>query len=397
MGKAFFKINFLLLKETFFCMIFSFLVLGLVTLIGLNINFFSPFKSAFKDSSYLDLYYSEKLDSSANRVSDPIILMNINRLERKEIALVLDKLQLQKPKVIGLDVVFKERRDSISDQQLIKVLSHRNIVTTYTLLDKGMNRSVTSIVGPNAYAGYSNFSFDQESSVVRNFQGVKRDGDSIQLSFATAVAKKFLKNKWDNKMVSYLSRERPINFMGSRDNFLVLEYEDIINQDSIPILKDKIVLLGYLGSPNNHRFDIEDKHFTPMNEKFVGRSVPDTFGLVIHANLIHMLLTKDFIKVVPNGVIVFLTVLLTFISLCYFIWLNKQQLASYLLRLNLIRLLFIVIFVWLSLLLFKNKILFKTASIIAVAVFSITLIGYYKKLAHVLFKKFKWNGYFYQE
>ena len=139
------------------------------------------------------------------------------------------------------------------------------------------------------------------------------------------------------------------------------------------------------------------KHFTPMNEKYVGKSPPDAFGIVIHANIIQMLIEQDFISVVPTWLITLLTVVLTFMALCYFIWLNKKQLASYILRLNILQLLFIVFFVWISLFLFKNRILFKTASITAIMVFSIGLIGFYKKFAHYFYKRYKWKGYFFQD
>ena len=104
------KISFPLMKEAFFCMIFSFLVLGIVLVIGLNLNFFSPFKNAFKDFSYLDLYYAEKLNEDKFDLNEDIILVNIDRLNRKEIAEVLDKLQKFQPKVIGLDIIFKDKK-----------------------------------------------------------------------------------------------------------------------------------------------------------------------------------------------------------------------------------------------------------------------------------------------
>ena len=245
--------------------------------------------------------------------------------------------------------------------------------------------------------GYTNFTFDPSSSVVRDFQGIRTEKDSVQEAFGVVVAKKFLKNQWKDKLNTYLERERPINYRAKRDNFLIYEFNDIQSQDSLPILKNKIVLLGYLGDAENHKYDIEDKHFTPMNDKFVGKNAPDTFGLVIHANIILMLLKNDFISVVSNWFIVILTVLFTYMALCYFIWISKRGLASYIFRLNILRLIFIVFFVWLSLLLFKNKILLRTATMIAIVVFSVGLIGYYKKIAHFLYKKYKWKVYLFQD
>lgn len=397
MKKYFPKVDISLLKEAFFCMIFAFSILGIVSLIGLNLSFFSPFKNAFKDFSYLDLYYSEKLGDEIGNINEDIILVNIDRLNRKEIASVLLKIQEENPKVIGLDVIFKNREDPVWDQFLSEHLRNDKVVATYVLDERSAITSNQHIVQSQIPSGYSNFNFDPKSAVVRNFLGIKKEKDTTFVSFGVAIAKKFMNKLWIPELDEFLSKDRPINYSGNRDHFLVLEYQDVVGQDHIPLLKDKIVMVGYLGSANNHEYDIEDKHFTPMNQKYVGKSPPDTFGVIIHANIVQMLLEKDFIKVIPNWCIVLLTVVLTFMALCYFIWLNKRQLASYILRLNIMQLVFIIFFVWISLALFKSKILFKTASITAIMVFSIGLIGFYKKLAHHFYKKYKWEGYFFQD
>lgn len=385
-----------MLLEALRCMVFSFLVLGLVTVIGLNLSFFTPFNNAFKDFSYLDLYYAEKLEKNMGKINKDIVLVNVGRLDRADIAALLNKLAEQQPKVIGLDIIFKEERTPAEDELLAQ--SHRipNLVTTYSIRNTGIDRSASRITRPGQISGYSNFSFDPTSSVVRNFQGYRQEGDSVQVAFGVAVAKYALGSDWSESLDRDFYKERPINYKGNRDNFLLLEYDDILAQDTLPVLKDKIVLLGYLGNPQTHQFDMEDKHFTPMNKKFVGRSAPDTFGVVVHANIVNMIISDDFIAVVPNGVLILLSILFTYLALAYFIWLAKRQLASYILRLNIVRLLFIALFVWIALLLFRGGTLFKTAGIIAVVAFSVGLIGYYKKVAHFLHKKFKWNGYFYQ-
>ncbi|MBO0323532.1 CHASE2 domain-containing protein [Muricauda sp. CAU 1633] len=378
-------------------MLFSFIVLGLVTFIGVNLSFFTPFNNAFKDFSYLDLYYSEKLEENQGHINQKIVLVNIDRLNREDIALLLNKINQQHPKVIGLDVIFEKEKTPHGDKALAKSHKLQNLVTTYTITDIGTITTSNHIAQPNQLSGYSNFSFDFESSVVRNFLGQRKINDTVQTSFALAVAKKYLGNQWNKSRDNYFLKERPINYRGNRDDFLILENEDILGQDSIPWLKDKIVLLGYLGDLNRHEFDMEDKHFTPMNPKFVGRSAPDTFGLIIHANIISMILENDYISVLPQWALIIITLILTYLALAYFIWLSKRQLASYILRLNIIRLVFMVLLIWLALALFRQGILLKTAGVIATVVFSIGLIGYYKKVIHILHKKYKWNGYFFQE
>ncbi|RRQ49902.1 CHASE2 domain-containing protein [Maribacter algicola] len=393
----FFMRNRNLFKEAFLCMIFAFTVLCIVSWIGISLNFFSPFKNAFKDFSYLDMYYAEKLETNDPNINENIILVNVDRRNRKEIAGMLQKIQESQPKVIGVDVIFKDLEDPVWDRFLSEFLKSENIVAAYVLNDDKRIISNKNILEEGVALGYSNFNFDDESAVIRNFRGVYKKNDTILEAFGTAVSKKFMAQDWDIGMESYLSIDRPINYSGNRDFFLVLEYDEIMNGEFSPLIKDKIILVGYLGNPIQHRFDLEDKHFTPMNPRFVGKSPPDTFGLVIHANIVQMIIEGNFIKVVPNWIRILLTIVLTYMALCYFIWLNKRQLASYILRLNIVQLFFIVFFVWVALLLFRQKLLFKTASITAVMVFSIGLIGFYKKLAHYLYKRFKWEGFFFHD
>ncbi|MFD0796008.1 CHASE2 domain-containing protein [Maribacter chungangensis] len=390
-------INRLLVKEAFFCMLFSFMVIGLVLLIGLNISFFSPFKNAFKDFSYLDLYYAENLHEENGDFNENIVLVNINRINRKEIAELLGEIQKHGPKVIGLDVIFKDSQDPVWDQFLAEKLKNESLVLTYTIQDKNKVETNAKVFSSKQYAGYSNFNFDTESLVIRNFQGIYKTEDDTLVSFPVAVTNAYLENNWLNDNLNSLKKERPIKFWGNRDRFLVLEQADVIGRQELSFLKDRIVLLGYLGDSKNHDYDIEDKHYTPMNPKFVGKNPPDTFGLVIHANIIQMLLANDYISIVPTWVLILLTIVLTFMALAYFIYLNKRQLASYILRLNLVQLFFIILFIWISLLLFKNDVLLKVTSITATVVFSMGLIGYYKKLANYLYKRYKWEGYFYHD
>lgn len=378
-------------------MLFSFLVMGLVLLVGLNVGFFSPFKNAFKDFSYLDLYYAEKLNEDNFDFNEDIILVNIDRLNRKEIAEVLSEIEHHNPKVIGLDVIFKETEDPIWDSFLNENLQYEPLVFAYALQDTLEVTTNAEIINTAKNKGYTNFNFDVESSVVRNFHGVKTTIQDTLISFPVAIASAYLKNDWLNKHQAFLEKEQPIKFSGTRNSFLVLEREDIIEGGDLSYIKDKIVMVGYLGNINNHYYDIEDKHYTPMNPKFVGKSPPDTFGLVIHANIVQMLLTNNYVIIVPSWVLLVLMIFCMFLVLMYFIYLNKKQLASYILRLNLVQLSFLVLFVWISLLFFKNGILLKVTPLTATVVFSMGLIGYYKKLAHYLYKKYKWEGYFYHD
>ncbi len=63
--------------------------------------------------------------------------------------------------------------------------------------------------------------------------------------------------------------------------------------------RDKIVLIGYVGD----RIDIdtgEDKFFTPLNSKYIGKANRDMYGIVVHANIISTILNGHYIRVMPD-------------------------------------------------------------------------------------------------
>jgi len=100
-----------------------------------------------------------------------------------------------------------------------------------------------------------------------------------------------------------------INYSRQADQYFTIDYIGLLAGKVNPtVLQNKIVLVGFTDiKPSN----IEDKHFTPLNEKFVGKSIPDMNGVVIHANIISMILEQHYIKKSPAWLNWFLAVLIT--------------------------------------------------------------------------------------
>lgn len=63
---------------------------------------------------------------------------------------------------------------------------------------------------------------------------------------------------------------------------------------------------------------MKDRYYTPLNERSSGRSIPDMFGVIIHANIISMLLDEDYIDDVPEWLL-YLFSFLYFYQLLYFL------------------------------------------------------------------------------
>ena len=204
------------------------------------------------------------------------------------------------------------------------------------------------------------------------------------------MAKNFLgDDQWNEKMIdTTVQKNIPINYRGNFDAFLTLSYDECFEMAALPFMKDKIVLLGYMGTPHGSIYDIEDKFFTPLNENTAGKTAPDMFGVLVHANIIQMLITQDFISKTPQWLLYLMAALLSYIAIAIFMVFSTRSPASYMLSKKVTQLALTILLLWLALWLFQQKILFKPELIVGMMVISVELIGLYKIIAKKLNKRF---------
>ncbi|HAB53012.1 MAG TPA: hypothetical protein DCE80_12735, partial [Ignavibacteriales bacterium] len=94
-------------------------------------------------------------------------------------------------------------------------------------------------------------------------------------------------------------------------------------ENDLSFIKDKIVLIGFMGIRLNEK-TLEDIFFTPLNERYAGKSFPDMYGVVIHANIVSMILNKKFINIMPQWLSIILAVILSYVS-AYIIYSFKRK------------------------------------------------------------------------
>lgn len=382
----------LLYLDAFRCLVVSLVLIGIASLILVNLSIFSPFTSAFKDFSFLDLFYTEKMGKE-HPVNTDIVLVNIEHKDRFEIAQLLEKLQQQHPIVIGIDVLFKEKKDAFMDSVLAVQLKKPNIVNSHLFLEDSLQNNHSIFVNTLAESGYSNLNFTKNNKVIRTIEASKKHKERIQYNFAATIAKKVLDEKRFETISTKLKNEIQLKYYGNLDHFLHFGYHEVMQADSIPAVKDKIILLGYLGVPINNEFDVEDKHFTPLNKNPVGRGIPDMYGVVIHANTLQMILTNDFIYNVPIVLIAIITLLVSFILLVYFLKLTKIKAIRAMFVKKAVQLVFTVVFLYIALYLLTFNIHLKATPIIAIALLCVGGIPIYVILINYLHKKYKWKSY----
>jgi len=381
----------LLKRDALLCSILTVITTGVFYLFFINLAFLDPFEKAFEDFSLGDLYFSENFKDS--NVSKKIILVNIKHKDRIEIAEAINKIGRQNPKVIGLDIIFKDKKEAAGDSILKAALSkYPNIVTSYYFEDKETVKNNSYFDTPNQAHGFINLNFENSSSVVRYFQGTKKVDNEKHYSFATQLAMKngslnieSNSEKFEEKLL--------INYTGNQSSFLTFDIEDILNKDSIPALKNSIVLLGYLGTPTGNPYDIEDKLFSPLNPKSVGKSTPDIYGLVVHANIINMLIEGDYIVKIPNYISYFLAFVCCFIMTLIALKIEKRSSFLYHLLIKLLQLISTIILLYITIVLLKYNIHLNVTPIIVLTLLGIEMVIYYSYLFHYLKKRFQWKSY----
>ncbi|MFD0796011.1 CHASE2 domain-containing protein [Maribacter chungangensis] len=384
---------FLLLRDGFLSTLLSLGVCYLLTLFFFNISFFDPVSKALRDFSILDVYYAEKLNEN-NKVSPDIILLNIEHKSRNDIALALEEVLAADPKVVGFDVILKDFRKTKEDTLLARILENKKIVGSLAFTPSEALTNHPFFKFENR-PGFVNFNFDTQNVVIREFETHKQiDGTNYE-SFASLVTKAYLSKEeleyfdLDKK----LKGPRVINYKGDLKSFMHFTIDDFMALEHKQIIKDNIVLIGYLGTPTGNSFDVEDKHFTPLNKTTAGKSVPDMYGMVIHANIINMMVTNDFMYKVPMFWVILLTFLFSLLASIYFIWLDKRLKISYRTVRKGVLLVYAIVMVWITLLLFRNGVVLKTTAMIAVVVFSAGFIKYYKHLVRYLKTKRSFKSY----
>jgi len=352
------------MKSAFRHIIFTYLTLGFLSFIFFNISIFDFLEDAFDDFSYLDLVQSKNIFKYDKVISD-IVLVNIENRDREELAFLIDHLANQEPKVIGVDVVFREQKDQFKDSVLSSTIKeHQDLLVGSYIYPNIQNHKMFTFFNQ----GYVNFNPEADkNNVIRDFVTQK---DSLS-SFSYLIASKAMQKK-----IEVYSGTRPIKYYGNYNQFLHMSFDDVMLQETIPHLKNKVVILGYLGMPLGNVNDILDKKFTPINTKFTGKTIPDMYGVTVHANIINSLIKEDFIKETPGFIILIINFLATFLTSLLFMKVYSKGYTHETLIEKLFQLIYSILMIWISLLLFSKGIKFPIVFIILCPVLAIEMIPY---------------------
>lgn len=385
-------------RDTIFATMWVFIFILAVKFLPIpNLHFFDPIDIALQDFDINDIAYSKKI--SKTKFDSHIVIINIGHADREGIAYMIDKTASMQPKVIGLDAFFEGQREPAKDSLLRSAFEkNKNVVVVSRLqwehhgehgrfLDDYFDSSYTQ-------TGFGNLT-GEEKGTLRHFSSFEEIEDSTHYCFAAMITKtydpaafqKLIKRKEHNEIINYSRRT---------DNYLVIEGEDLMNgnvDDSA--IKGKIALLAYV---NTNPDDIEDKVFTPMNEKFAGKSTPDMNGIVVHANIISMILEHNYIKKLPLWINILVAVLVGWLHMSFFIRYYLENHIWFHLIAKFAQFMSAIFFVWLGIYLYTNyNIKLNMSLTLIVIVLAVDIIYFYEAFAVWMHKKFEYKTVFHQK
>lgn len=275
-------------------------------------TFLDPIGDAIGDVEMTDLVFSQMRETP--RADTSIVLVNIGELSRREIAHQLWIINKYDPAVVGIDSYFWElKEDSVGDALLNRALSDiRNLVMVNKLIYDPATKSYNTIryshpsfnLGTSGFANLeSNAEEQYQFKVCRTFPPIRSVDGVIEKSFAVKLvevcepekAERILKRKKEYEIINFRGNINDFGQTRYGGRFMALDVQDVFGERFRPeVIKDKIVIVGFLGK-NFEDKSWEDRFYTPLNKDYAGRSNPDMYGAVIHANIVSMILSEEYI------------------------------------------------------------------------------------------------------
>ena len=298
-----------------------FLFIQLLDSLSLNMHYLDPFNNGVKNYEITDIVYAY-LSEQPKYQETEVIIVNSGQPDRAKLTKLVNRLAEAEAKVIGLDFFFQDLRDQKIDTLLQESIKRAgNVVLACELyqIDES-NQQFDKIIGVDTFfsnhaqLGYVNFPANA-SKTIRIYSPREKVEGAYFPAFTSAVMEKFNPEAYQ-KLIQRGNEFERIFYIGNKDDFTRYELAQLTDSLSLEqarmVVKDKIVLVGY-AAEDIWANPLTDRHYTPLNKNYSGKSIPDMYGVVIHANVLSMVLRSNYVREIP----LWLNILLTIIF-CYF-------------------------------------------------------------------------------
>lgn len=336
-----------------FCVLFG--LYGVTQLKAFNA--FDPLGQALGDMEFTDIAFSQIREDPA--LDTNVVIVNIGYLSRAEIGQQIRNLSMFKPKAIGLDIIFScdgGLYDSINCPQFYDTLSNmifggaveeatgRMVLAHKLWQTKGLIEKMGDVaiydsiehtdahLRIGAYEGFVNLETDAEHQedlkVCRRFPPAVTVNGKTEIAYSVRLAmlfdsvktKRFLSRNKSSEIINY--RGNIVDWHGASNyagRYAVLDWDQALDTSMFVggMIKDKVVIMGFLGRDLRDT-SWDDKFFTPLNKKYAGKSRPDMYGPVVHANIVSMILNEDYVEEFAEWQEYAIAVILCFLNVALF-------------------------------------------------------------------------------
>lgn len=321
-----------------------------------------PVSQALADFELTDYAFSSL------RIEDPladsnILIVNTANLSRAEIAQQIRVLSQFQPRLFAIDIIFScdggltdpencpQRYDTLGNLILRDAIENAGVVvmahklwqtkTTSKLniaVYDSMEHSDEILRPSNVFEGFVNLptgaDHQEDLKICRSVYPTVDVDNETQIAFSVRAAQMFDSVKV-KKFLERDSEEESINYKGNivdpygastyPGRYAVLDWYQALDPTSFEpsVVKNKIVLMGFLGADLRDT-SWDDKFFTPLNKKVGGRARPDMYGVVVHANIISMILSGDFVGELELWQQIAIAIILCFVNIVLFAYIHRR-------------------------------------------------------------------------
>lgn len=381
-------------KDTILSTVFVFVLLGILALIPLNTKVLDPIKLGLTDFDFTDISYSKLGKGKNSLVDSNIVIINVEDLDRLGISDLLSTIKGY-PKVTGLDVLFEDKKEEKADSALTQTIKHFPNLVLASKLELGENTFKRKGFFNNKakHTGFVNF-IGEEIGTIRIFSPKESVEKETEKSFAVRIVELY-KPEAAKTIIERNNKTEIINYKRTAEKYMIVSATELLSGEiNVGILKNKIVLIGFIG-PNE--FNIEDKHFSPMNSSFVGKSIPDMNGVIIHANIISMITEGNYVNKIPAWIFWIVAFFICWIHMGYFIKDFLEHHIWYHLKSKTVQIISAILFVYLEVICFQYlNLKINMAAILLLIVLSVDTLYFYEALVLWLHKKLNFKTLFAQ-
>lgn len=267
----------------------------------------NPFETKIDDFELSDICFAYNHETMV--MDTNIILVDCTKDSRTEIAEKLRLIDSAGPRAVGLDILFNDVKDTAGTDILAKTLNRinsakGNVVLAALFFPEDDSRTIDEpfyqkLSALNNGDRDLRFGYLVKNEVIKTKRlfvpYLLKTSGAADTAFDVAVLRAGFGADSFKALNKYQEKWKIINYHRMKfGNYRYTSLSNIADKNDLLKLRNKIILLGSFEDKGT-----EDRHYTPLNQHIFGRSLPDMSGVEYHAQILSMMINKDFVTELP--------------------------------------------------------------------------------------------------